>query len=400
LYQRKGTQQGVFQLAPTQQRNQVDAYPAFTGGENFLVNFLRCPGIKNIALPGSADSLLLPLLFDENILTTDNSYPNLKRPASTVACAIILALVLCACSLTGDLSITPSPEITRPTEVLATTAVNVPAEIGAFALPTEIKSPTPLPQISPTPPGPPTPVPSPTPFVCRQTKGVILQDQLSTDLLRYPIDFRIYLPPCYEQETQRSYPVLYLLHGQSYNDDQWDRLGADEAADALITSAEAGPFIIVMPRYRIWFQPDEHNFGQAMLETLIPHIDAHYRTIPERSQRAIGGLSMGAAWALHLGLSQWEMFGAIGLHSLALFSIDSSRIPGWLDAIPPDQLPRIYIDIGDKDNKNLLDSTRWFEETLTQKDIPHEWFLFSGYHEEKYWREHTEGYLRWYTRDW
>jgi enterochelin esterase-like enzyme len=241
---------------------------------------------------------------------------------------------------------------------------------------------------------------SPTPFVCRQRKGHIRQDQVSTDLLRYPIDFRVYLPPCYDQELERRYPVLYLIHGQSYNDDQWDRLGADEAADALIYAGEASPFIIVMPRYRLWFQPDEHNFGAAMVEALIPLVDSSYRTLPFREWRAIGGLSMGAAWALHLGLSQWELFGAIGLHSLALFSIDSPRIPGWLDAIPREQLPRIYIDIGDKDSKALLDSTIWFEETLTRKNIPHEWYLFSGYHEEKYWQEHTEQYLRWYTQGW
>lgn len=109
---------------------------------------------------------------------------------------------------------------------------------------------------------------------------------------------------------------------------------------------------------------------------------------------------MGAAWALHLGLSQWELFGAIGLHSLALFSIDSPRIPGWLDSIPTEQLPRIFIDIGDRDSKALIDSTIWFEETLTRKNIPHEWYLFPGYHEEKYWQEHTVQYLRWYSRDW
>jgi enterochelin esterase-like enzyme len=337
--------------------------------------------------------------LDGNALQTNTGYPYLKY-VLFMACGFILALVLYGCTPPGDPLNTPSPEATHAVENLATTPDNTPQEMGSIEPPIEIPPTTPIPQISPTPSGPPTPIPSLTPFICRQSKGILLQDQLSTDLLRHPIDFRIYLPPCYDQETERRYPVLYLLHGQSYNDDQWDRLGADEAADALIYSGEVAPFIIVMPRYRIWFQPDEHNFGQAMVEVLVPHIDAHYRTIPDRSQRAIGGLSMGAAWALHLGLSQWEMFGAVGLHSLALFSIDSPRIPGWLDSIPQDQLPRIYIDIGDKDSQNLLDSTRWFEETLTKKGIPHEWYLFSGYHEEKYWQEHTEGYIRWYARDW
>jgi enterochelin esterase-like enzyme len=332
-------------------------------------------------------------------LPTNNGYPYFIHIVS-ITWGLFLALVLYGCTPSGGLLDTPSLEATRAVENMAITPDSAPGEMGSSELPTETESATPVPPYTPTPSSSPTPSPSPTPFVCRQNGGTILYDQLTTDLLRHPIDFRIYLPPCYDQETERRYPVLYLLHGQSYNDDQWDRLGADEAADALISSAEAAPFIIVMPRYRIWFQPDEHNFGQAMVEVLIPHIDEKYRTVPDRSQRAIGGLSMGAAWALHLALSQWEMFGAVGLHSLALFSIDSPRIPGWLDAIPQDQLPRIYIDIGDKDNQNLLDSTRWFEETLTKKGVPHEWYLFSGYHEEKYWQEHTEGYIRWYTRNW
>jgi enterochelin esterase-like enzyme len=310
-------------------------------------------------------------------------------------CGLLLGLVISSCApqwQAARTQVDPIPPLSSPTwesrPTTETALENTPA-------------PDPTPTISPTPTlRPPGPTSSPTPFICRQTKGRILQDQVSTDLLRHPIDFRVYLPPCYDQEPERRYPVLYLLHGQSYNDDQWDRLGADEAADQLIYSGEAAPFIIVMPRYRIWFQPDEHNFGIAMVEVLIPLVDQSYRTLPERQGRAIGGLSMGAAWALHLGFSQWELFGAIGLHSLALFSIDSPRIPAWLDSIPLDQLPRIYIDIGDKDSKALLDSTVWFEETLTEKNIPHEWYLFSGYHEEKYWQEHTLQYIRWYTQEW
>ena len=311
----------------------------------------------------------------------------------TAALGLFLAFKLSSCSPPGQATGIAASPATPPTEPSpATPAAPSPSMESTRAA---------APVISSTPTlAEPTPLLSPTPFVCRQRKGHILQDQVTTDLLRHPIDFRVYLPPCYEQEPERRYPVLYLIHGQSYTDDQWDRLGADEAADELIYTGEAAPFMIVMPRYRIWYQPDEHNFGLAMVEVLIPLIDSRYRTLPHRQDRAIGGLSMGAAWALHLGLSQWELFGAVGLHSLALFSIDSPRIPRWLDSIPPDQLPRIYIDIGDKDSKALLYSTIWFEETLNKKNIPHEWYLFSGYHEEKYWQEHIGQYIRWYTQEW
>lgn len=311
-----------------------------------------------------------------------------------VALAAGLGVASSACNPSSTATGVPDDPVTpQVTPISASTSAPV-AAMTLTALPTATVP------ITPTRVIPPSHTLSPTPFVCRQKQGRILQDQVSTDLLRHPIDFRVYLPPCYVQEIGQRYPVLYLIHGQSYNDDQWDRLGADEVADDLIYSGETSPFIIVMPRYRIWYQPDEHNFGRAMIEVLVPLVDDSYRTLPDRQHRAIGGLSMGAAWALHLGLSEWEYFSAVGLHSLALFSIDSPRIPGWLDAIPVEQLPRIFIDIGDKDSRNLLDSTRWFEEILTKKNIPHEWYLFSGYHEEKYWQEHTEQYIRWYTQDW
>jgi len=82
---------------------------------------------------------------------------------------------------------------------------------------------------------------SPTQLACWQAGGQVAQGSLETDLLPKPLDFRVYVPPCYDQEVARRYPVLYLIHGQSYNDDQWDRLGADETADVQIASGEAPP---------------------------------------------------------------------------------------------------------------------------------------------------------------
>ncbi len=140
----------------------------------------------------------------------------------------------------------------------------------------------------------------------------------------------MYLPACYDQETDRLYPVLYMVHGQNYNHDQWDRLGIDETADVLIASGEISPVIIVLPRDRSWAQPTEDAFGAVLAEQLIPYIDKHYRTVPKRSNRAVGGLSRGAGWAIHLGLSYWELFGAIGAHSLPVFWTDTNYIRGWL----------------------------------------------------------------------
>jgi enterochelin esterase-like enzyme len=214
------------------------------------------------------------------------------------------------------------------------------------------------------------------------------------------MEYIVYLPPCYDRQPDRRYPVLYLIHGQNYNNDQWIRLGVVEKADALIADGEIQPFIIVFPRDRSWAQPTQDMFGKVLVEGLIPKVDATYHTLPDRLHRAIGGLSRGGGWAVNLGLSNWELFGSIGADSPAIFWTDANRIRGWLDDIPPDELPRIYLDIGKDDGPTIMQATLWFEKLLTDKRIPHEWHLFPGRHEEAYWASHVEQYLRWYGQGW
>ncbi len=221
---------------------------------------------------------------------------------------------------------------------------------------------------------------------------------LSTPLLTLPMEVLVYLPPCYDQMPQRSYPVLYLLHGQNYTEKQWVRLGVPAVADALMGRKEVPPYIIVMPHDRLWEDPPETNFDEAFLDVLIPWVEDTYRTLPGREYRAVGGLSRGGAWAIHFGFANWEMFGVVGGHSAPVFWSDTPYLEDWIEAIPRDSLPRLYLDIGDKDY--LRDSNDWLEGLLVKHNIPHEWHLYGGYHEEAYWQAHVEEYLRWYGRGW
>jgi enterochelin esterase-like enzyme len=241
---------------------------------------------------------------------------------------------------------------------------------------------------------------TPTQVNCLSLGGRIENGSLETKLLRLPLTYRVYTPPCYEHEDEQRYAVLFLFHGQGSTDDQWDRLGVDETADRLIAKGEIPPFIMVMPHDRYGGQPTETKFSQAITEVLMPYIDENYRTIPDRAHRAVGGLSRGAGWAVHFGISEWEQFGALGAHSAAVFHTDAQRMRTWLGQIPAAGFPRIYVDIGDKDRPEIMRSSLWFEELLDAYDIPHEWHLFSGYHAEEYWKAHLEQYLRWYTQGW
>ncbi len=247
-----------------------------------------------------------------------------------------------------------------------------------------------------------TPIPSPTvtptatPLGCLTQPGRV--EQGAVNETTPPQEYIIYLPPCYNEKPDLRYPVLYLLHGQTYTDDQWVRLGAVSAADRLILGNEAQPFIIVLPDDRYWNVPAGPGFGQRLVEDLVPYIDQRYRTLPDRERRALGGMSRGAGWALQLGLQRWDLFGSLGLHSLAAFGDDRPFLEDRLEQIPPESWPRIFLDMGDSDQE--LGFNGQFEALLTQMSIPHEWHLYPGLHDEQYWSAHVEEYLRWYAQGW
>jgi enterochelin esterase-like enzyme len=322
------------------------------------------------------------------------------KAVALIASSLWLGFGLTACSSSQLAVASPAAATFTPA------ATNLPkiSTLSATLTSSPIHPPTHTPT-STASPVPSTPSPRPptltsTALACTGPSGRIETGDLTVEYLPSSLNFNIYLPPCYDEQPDRRYPVLYLIHGQGYTDNQWIRLGVPEICDSLIASGELPPFLVVMPGDRVWKQPSEDKFGQALLEELVPWVESHYRTLPGREHRAIGGLSRGAAWAVHLGLSQWESFGAIGAHSLPVFLEDVSDIDRWIDQIPIESFPRLYLDIGDQDRPEVLESAIWFEELLTKKDIPHEWHLFSGEHDETYWHSHVEQYLRWYAAEW
>jgi len=235
---------------------------------------------------------------------------------------------------------------------------------------------------------------------CMKAKGRVEIEDFTTDLLPQPLQYHIYLPPCYDKDTGRSYPVLYLIHGKNDPDSQWVNLGVPETLDRLVAKSELAPFIVVMPRDRVWYEPAADNFGLAVVQLLVPWVDERYRTLPDRKYRAIGGLSRGGAWAVHIGFAHPELFGAVGLHSGVVFNTDVTSIGEWVYDFPKGMTPRLYIDIGDKDRPDITQETTWVEKLLTQHGIAHEWHMGEGGHDADYWRAHVEEYLRRYGRDW
>ena len=256
----------------------------------------------------------------------------------------------------------------------------------------------------PTPLSSPTAIPSPSPTitpmpVCNEAQGHFEFHEIQTSHMTHPLSLRIYLPACYGADASQRYPVLYLLHGQSFRDDQWDRLGADETLDSLLAADLVPPFIIVMPKesnYSInqW----DSKYGPALAEDLVPWVDAHYQTKTERVYRAIGGISRGAGWAMRTALIYWQVYSIVGAHSFAPFRGDFNAAPLWIREIPTGELPSIWIDVGDRDF--IKDAARVWKNRLDDYDVPHEWHILPGAHDEIYWSSQVDTYLRWYASHW
>ena len=133
----------------------------------------------------------------------------------------------------------------------------------------------------------------------------------------------IYTPAGYNENTKMRYPVLYLQHGSFEDETGWSSQGkANLILDNLIASKQAKPMIIVMDNgYAYKSQSSELKdkkerpesiFEEVLISEVIPMIDAKFRTIANRENRAIAGLSMGANQTMRIMMNNLETFSYYG----------------------------------------------------------------------------------------
>lgn len=282
--------------------------------------------------------------------------------------------------ITSCQSILPPPP---PDEVLTTTSFPATLEPNAFYTP----SPTPL----------STPTSGITPTSC--TVGRVETYTIEPTPIGKPLRFRVYLPPCYDSHATPGYPVLYLLHGQGSDETLWMDLGLPQLADQLMGRGQIPPFLIVMPYEEYALRdPQQSTFGQTIVENLIPWVEGHFAVCPGPSCRALGGISRGAGWAIHITIQHPDLFAAIGAHSAAPFWGDDLSLYYRTTDYPPEQWPRFYFDSGAQDR--YLEPAQAFVNRLSELGISHEWHLNPGAHDFTYWQNHLEDYLRWYAMQW
>lgn len=245
-------------------------------------------------------------------------------------------------------------------------------------------------------------------------------ENLHSKLMGRAMSYRIIIPADIPHDNRR-FSVIYLLHGLTGHFDNWtDRTKLAEYAGEMNV-------IIVTPEGEDGWYTDgatkaNDKYESYIIKELVPEIDKKFRTIPDRKNRAIAGLSMGGYGALKFGMKYPEMFSLAGSFSGAL-GVASFPVTGRNDAfmksvnsifgpadsdtrkandifkmireITPEKtkaLPFLYIDCGTEDF--LFQNNRDFIDLLVEKQVPHEFRQLPGGHNWAYWDKQVQEFLR------
>jgi enterochelin esterase family protein len=219
--------------------------------------------------------------------------------------------------------------------------------------------------------------------------------------------FMVYTPPNYDPLAKQTYPVLYLLHGFSDNDDAWTSVGcANIILDNLIARGQAKPMIVVMPLgYGNWkiitdgwkgiqnseIALDSYNkFRESLFTEVMPQVEKEFNASHDAKSRAIAGLSMGGAQSLYFGLNAPDKFNWIGAFSSGGISDFDARFPNISESLNA-KIKLLWIACGQQDG--LLASNQKLVQWLKSKGVHYNWIETPGYHSFMVWRPYLAEFL-------
>lgn len=250
--------------------------------------------------------------------------------------------------------------------------------------------------------------------------GTVYDDlSMTSEILGMDRKYAVYLPPDYET-SQRSYPVLYLLHGAGDDQTGWVQKGEiKQIMDKALNQGKSTAMIVVMPDaqtgQRGYFNsPDgTWQYEDFFFEEFMPFIESTYRIRTEKRYRAIAGLSMGGGGTFRYAMERPDLFdsacpmsastGPVRLEDVDRYfarrgetnpsmeekekyfrerSVVAQIEDGDVEKL---RSVRWYIDCGDDDF--LYEGNALVHIAMRKKEIPHEYRVRDGAHNWKYWRE-------------
>jgi predicted alpha/beta superfamily hydrolase len=246
---------------------------------------------------------------------------------------------------------------------------------------------------------------------------VQLHPQFHSRFLSHERDITVYLPPEYDSQPTRRFPVLYLHDGQNLFDPSTSFVPGRtwrvaETADAVIQDHEVEPLIIVgiantgehrLEEYtpvRDWKMGGgkADQYGRLITEELMSFIRMHYRTLDGSEHTGLGGSSLGGLVTLYLGLKFSNLFGKLAVLSPSVWWNHKSII-GFVNETCVDHRPRIWLDVGDAEGRRTVADADLLERRLLangwQTDIDlHYERIAGGTHDEAAWAQRVGPMLR------
>jgi predicted alpha/beta superfamily hydrolase len=234
-------------------------------------------------------------------------------------------------------------------------------------------------------------------------------DQFRSRYLRNQRDLIVYLPPGYDEQPHRHFPVLYLHDGQNLFDratafggQDWNVHGA---AEPLIRAGAVTPLIIVgiynTGKSRIheytptkapkWGGGRADRYVKFLLQEVMPFIQSEYRAQSDPTVTGMGGSSLGGLVSLYFGLKHPEVFGRIAALSPSVWWHQRSIIR-FAHSADPRLRPRIWLDIGTNEGPRMVPDVEQFRDVLLKKgwregvDLHYE-RVEGGEHNEAAWSQ-------------
>lgn len=255
---------------------------------------------------------------------------------------------------------------------------------------------------------------------------------LPSKILARPVNYCVVLPPSYDSEKTRRYPVLYFLHGLGDDEQMFVHGGAFNLVQDLWERKQIGEFLMVTPAGGASFYINSHSgkirYEDFLVQEFFPGIEARYRIAAGRLNRGVSGVSMGGYGALHIAFRHPELFAAVSAQSPALLTEIPgmaarsaangmrSRLLGETFGSPPDPAfwernnpialarranlagLKIYFDCGEQDDYGFEEGAKRLERILISRKIAHEGHIYPGQHDWQYFAEHLPESLEFQSR--
>jgi S-formylglutathione hydrolase FrmB len=265
--------------------------------------------------------------------------------------------------------------------------------------------------------------------------GRVECNSLPSKFVSRAVPYCIMLPPAFDADKTRHFPILYLLHGLGDNEQFFIHSGEWNLVEDMREKGELKDFLIATPdggrSFYINAKDGKERYEDFLVQEFLPFIEKHYRALPGRANRAISGISMGGYGALHLAFRHPQLFSAVSAHSAALIEKmpgflggaapessqpNRARIFGGVFGSPPDpaywnqQSPitlartanlaglKIYFDCGDQDDYGFDAGATVLDQVLTARHVAHEFHLYAGRHDASYFAAHLPASLEFHSR--